>query len=452
MANPVRLAFAGGGPGLYTAALMGGGAKRRYALVGAGGRGRFFYEALARDFGGRAQVVALCDLNRTRMEYANRVMSRHPGGGGAALYAPDRFDAMIAEQRPHTVIVATIDRTHHRYIIRALDLGCDVISEKPLTIDQQRLQAILDAVKRSGRSVRVAYNYRYSPLASAVRRIVAEGKVGTVTAVHFEWLLDTRHGADYFRRWHRDKRNSGGLLVHLASHHFDLVNFWLASAPAAVAAFGGLAFYGRANAEERGETRFYARAHGSAAAAGDPFALDLAGSDSLREMYLRAEHEDGYLRDQSVFGDGISIEDTLGLLVRMRCGAVLTYSLTAYAPWEGFRLAMTGTAGRIEAQQVETSYVSAGGEQADEAAAATRRLRVLPMFGAPVDVDLEEAAGAHGGAAPRILRDLFGEGEDDPLSRAATHVDGANAILTGIAGNVSMRTGRIVRVDDLIDW
>ena len=432
---------------------MGDGAKRRYALIGAGGRGRFFYEALARDFRDRARVVALCDLNRTRMEYANRVMRRHPGGGQAALYPPDRFDAMIAEQRPHTVIVTTIDRTHHRYIIRALDLGCDVISEKPLTIDQHRLQAILDAVKRSGRSVRVAYNYRYSPLASAVRRIVAGGTVGKVTAIHFEWLLDTRHGADYFRRWHRDKRNSGGLLVHLSSHHFDLVNFWLGSAPMTVAAFGDLAFYGRANAEERGETRFYARAHGSAAAAGDPFALDLAGSDSLREMYLHAEHEDGYLRDQSVFGDGISIEDTLGLLVRMRCGAVLTYSLAAYAPWEGFRLAMTGTAGRIEAHQVETSYVSAGGEQAAEAAAAVRRLRVLPMFGDPVEVDLEEAAGAHGGADPRILRDLFGEGaDDDPLSRAATHVDGANAILTGIAGNVSMRTGRIVRIDDLIDW
>ena len=430
----------------------GGGARRRYALVGAGGRGRFFYEALARDFGHRAQVVALCDLNRTRMEYANRVMRRYAGADQAALYAPDRFEAMLAEQRPDTLIVSTIDRTHDRYIIGALDRGCDVISEKPLTIDQRRLQAIVDAVKRTGRSVRVAYNYRYSPLATAVRRIVAEGTVGKITAVHFEWLLDTRHGADYFRRWHRDKRNSGGLLVHLASHHFDLVNFWLGSAPMTVAAFGDLTFYGRANAEERGATRFYARAHGSDAAAGDPFALDLAGNEALREMYLHAEHEDGYLRDQSVFGDGISIEDTLGLLVRMRSGAVLTYSLTAYAPWEGFRLSMTGTAGRIEAHQVEASYVSAGGEQADEAAATTRRLRVLPMFGDPWDVDLEEAPGAHGGADPRILHDLFGEQTDDPLSRAASHVDGANAILTGIAGNVSMRTGAIVRVDDLINW
>jgi predicted dehydrogenase len=420
--------------------------------VGTGGRARSFYESIASDYTDSAELVGFCDLNQTRMNYANRVLQEQFSYAPVPTYRADAFDRMVAECKPDVVIVTSIDRTHHRYIVRALELGCDAITEKPMTVDAGKCQQILDAVERTGRNLRVTFNYRYSPHASLVRQLLMEGVIGTVTAVHFEWLLDTRHGADYFRRWHRDKRNSGGLLVHLASHHFDLVNFWLGSAPMTVAAFGDLAFYGRANAEERGATRFYARAHGSDAAAGDPFALDLAGNEALREMYLHAEHEDGYLRDQSVFGDGISIEDTLGLLVRMRSGAVLTYSLTAYAPWEGFRLSMTGTAGRIEAHQVEASYVSAGGEQADEAAATTRRLRVLPMFGDPWDVDLEEAPGAHGGADPRILHDLFGEQTDDPLSRAASHVDGANAILTGIAGNVSMRTGRIVHIADLIDW
>ena len=49
--------------------------------------------------------------------------------------------------------------------------------------------------------------------------------------MHFEWALDTVHGADYFRRWHREKKNSGGLLVHKSSHHFDLVNWWLGDVP-----------------------------------------------------------------------------------------------------------------------------------------------------------------------------------------------------------------------------
>lgn len=77
--------------------------------------------------------------------------------------------------------------------------------------------------------------------------------------MHFEWLLNTEHGADYFRRWHRDKRNSGGLLVHKSTHHFDLVNFWLNSEPETVYAQGDLRFYGKANAEERGVTEFYNR-------------------------------------------------------------------------------------------------------------------------------------------------------------------------------------------------
>ena len=58
--------------------------------------------------------------------------------------------------------------------------------------------------------------------------------------MHFEWALDTVHGADYFRRWHRDKKNSGGLLVHKSSHHFDLVNWWIGDVPARVYARGGL--------------------------------------------------------------------------------------------------------------------------------------------------------------------------------------------------------------------
>ena len=62
--------------------------------------------------------------------------------------------------------------------------------------------------------------------------------------MHFEWLLDTAHGADYFRRWHRLKDVSGGLLVHKSTHHFDLVNWWLADVPTRVYASGGLKFYG----------------------------------------------------------------------------------------------------------------------------------------------------------------------------------------------------------------
>src|SRR5256885_9875731 len=62
--------------------------------------------------------------------------------------------------------------------------------------------------------------------------------LGDVISVDFHEYLDTHHGADYFRRWHRLKQNSGTLLVHKASHHFDLANWWLDSTPVEVTAFG----------------------------------------------------------------------------------------------------------------------------------------------------------------------------------------------------------------------
>lgn len=263
-------------------------------------------------------------------------------------------------------------------------------------------------------------------------------------------MLNTNHGADYFRRWHREKRNSGGLLVHKSTHHFDLVNFWLQTRPQTVYATGDLKFYGRENAEKRGETKFYTRAHGSEVAKSDPFALHMDENPNLKAMYLDAEHEDSYYRDQSVFGDGINIEDTMNVLVKYRNGASLTYSLTAYAPWEGFRVSFNGTGGRLEVEVVENSYVNSGGNQAAEGSIERRTMLVRPLFQKPTEIDLGEAIGAHGGGDSVLLNDLFGEPVTDEYMRAASHIDGAASILTGIAANRSIATGQVVNVDDIL--
>ncbi|THF81741.1 Gfo/Idh/MocA family protein [Cohnella fermenti] len=427
-------------------------AKKTYVLVGTGGRAEFFYGAIAKHYRDTSDLLAFCDINQTRMDYANKRLKDEYDYKEVATYPCDQFDRMIEEQKPDAVIVTSVDRTHHTYIIRALELGCDVVTEKPMTVDEKKCQEILDAVERTGRNVRVTFNYRYAPHHTKARELIASGEIGKVTSVHFEWLLNTQHGADYFRRWHRDKRNSGGLLVHKSTHHFDLVNFWIASQPESVFAYGDLLFYGRENAEQRGITKFYERATGNPNAKDDPFALQLDSNEHLKAMYLDAEHEDGYRRDQSVFGDGISIEDTMGVIVRYKNQAILTYSLTAYAPWEGYRIAFNGTKGRIEMQVVEQSYVNSGGDKADEGAILGAQIKVLPMFGAPYIAKVEEGVGGHGGGDPVLLNDVFGTPVPDPFNRAANHIDGARSILTGIAANRSIRTGQSVKIDELVKF
>jgi predicted dehydrogenase len=425
---------------------------KRYVLIGTGGRAEYFYGSVVRDFNETSELVAFCDSNQTRMNYANRLLEEKYNHPQVATYLAHEFEKMIEIEKPDSVIVTTVDRTHHTYIIKALELGCDVVTEKPMTIDAEKCQEIIDAVKRTGRDVRVSFNYRYAPHNTKIRELIKNGVIGDVFSVNFEWALNTQHGADYFRRWHRDKRNSGGLLVHKSTHHFDLVNFWLGTTPETVYAQGGLRFYGRENAEARGVTNFYQRAHGSEIAKDDPFAIQLAENDHLKAMYLDAEVEDGYQRDQSVFGDGINIEDTLGVMVKYKNKAILNYSLNAYLPWEGYTVAFNGSKGRIEVRVVEQSYINSGGKKEDEGRLEQMSIVVMPMFDTPYEIEVEEGVGGHGGGDPILLQDLFGTPIVDEFNRAASHVDGAMSILTGIAGNISLNTGQPVKVDQLVKF
>lgn len=217
--------------------------RKRYAQVGTGSRARMYYEAICGAYSATSELVGICDLSRTRMEYANRQIQEKFGLEPVPAYHYTQFDQMIDETKPDVVIVTSIDRTHHEYIIRAMEKGCDVITEKPMTTDEEKAQQIIDAKRRTGRNLRVTFNYRYAPVNTRIRELIMDGVIGDVFSVHFEWLLNTRHGADYYRRWHRNKANSGGLLVHKSTHHFDLVNFWLGTTPETVFAFGKRNFY-----------------------------------------------------------------------------------------------------------------------------------------------------------------------------------------------------------------
>jgi predicted dehydrogenase len=425
--------------------------RKKYVLVGSGGRSRMYYEALTKTYKDTTELTAICDVNQVRMDFTNAAI-KEMGGTPVKTYKAEDFDKMIAEEKPDTVIVTSIDRTHHKYIIRAMELGCNAISEKPMTIDEVKCQEIIDTIKRTGKELRVTFNYRYAPVATKVRELIMDGVIGTPTSVHFEWMLNTSHGADYYRRWHRDKRNSGGLMVHKATHHFDLVNFWLGSSPKTVFGMGDLKFYGKANAEARGVTDFYNRSTGAPKAENCPFALDLNENDNLRGLYLNAEKEDGYLRDQSVFGDGISIEDTMGVMVKFKNDVIMTYSLNSYLPLEGFNAVINGDKGRIQVEVREAVYVNAAGKPEEEGASEYKKITVQNLFENPRDIDITEGVGGHGGGDVVMLEDIFGTPPDDRFKRAASHVDGAMSILTGIAANKSFATGMPIDVDKLVKF
>ncbi|MGN7950285.1 Gfo/Idh/MocA family protein [Microbacterium sp. 22215] len=432
--------------------------KTRYALAGAGARAQMYIEGILGAHRDRAELVAIVEPNPVRAAYyADRIAE--VGAPAPRLATPDELEQVIRDERVDRVIICSRDDLHAELIVRSLEAGADVVVEKPLTIDAASAARIEDAVERTGRQVVLTFNYRYSPRNSALRQVLQDGTIGQITSVDFSWMLDTNHGADYFRRWHREKMNSGGLLVHKSSHHFDLVNWWIRSQPTRVFASGGLRFYGAENARTRGLGERPARGTHDG---GDVFELDLRTDERLAALYLDAEEHDGYKRDLDVFSEGITIEDNLALVVDYASGATMSYSLNAHSPWEGYRVAVNGTLGRVELEVVERGAVLAGeglhphidpSLSGSDGTTSLRpegeRLLVQRHWEEAYEVSIDGGDGGHGGGDELLLSDVFEGPGDDPLARPADWTDGIRSIAVGIAGNRSLETGLPVKVSEL---
>lgn len=421
---------------------------KKYVIVGVGGRSRMFIEAFANQFKGKAEICAICDNNSGRLELTKlNLISQYPN---IKTYLADQFEQMVKTHKPDTVIVTTIDAAHDDYICRAMEMGCDVITEKPMTTDEKKCQRIIDTAQKTGKKVRVTFNYRYSPPRSQIKRLLMEGVIGKILSIEFQWLLDTTHGADYFRRWHSDKANSGGLMVHKSTHHFDLVNWWISSYPQMVSAMGGRVFYNQKQAQRYGLNNRSNRCLDCQEKSKCNFYLDMTAFDEIRELYLDNEEYDGYVRDKCVFRDDINIEDTMNVSVNYANGVYMSYSLNAFTPWEGYKVSFNGTKGRLEQLCRESSYISGDGSTHHEYKPEESSIVIYPHFCQPYSVPVDEGKGSHGGGDIVMLDEIFNGTKDDPLLRSADYVQGAYSILTGIAANKSMATNKAVKISDLV--
>ncbi len=408
--------------------------KMRYAMVGCGHRGTGMWGKQMVDTGYKDYIdfVGLCDTNPGRMERAKRVMEIP----NCPIFAAEDFDKMIKETKPDVVMVTTPDATHSDYIIRALNLGVNVMTEKPMTTDEAKCQAILDAQEKTGKKVTVLFNYRYSPHRAKIYELIRDGEIGDITSVDFHWYLNTKHGSDYFRRWHAYRKNSGSLLVHKSSHHFDLLNWWIGSEPEEVFSYGSLEFYGK-NGKIRGENCRKCAHKGEC-----DFYWDVTTEKRIMDMFPANEHYDGYFRDGCVFREDIDIFDKMAVQIRYMNKVQVSYSLTTYSPYEGYRIAFNGTKGRLEAWIKE--------KQPWEEIEDGDVLMLTKNFGKRKIIRVMPEPGGHGGGDPRLHAYLFkGENQNDPLKQSADVRAGAMAILVGIAARNSIDTGKPIKIADL---
>jgi predicted dehydrogenase len=425
-------------------------AKKRYAIVGVGSRSRFYQGAIQKTYADHCDLVGFCDVNEGRLRLA-QARSMGYQKTTPPIYDARDFDRMIAETKPDIVIVTTVDGFHHEYIIRAMELGCDVVTEKPMTTEAEKCQQIIDTQQKTGRHCRVGFNYRYSPPRTQVKDLLMSGVIGDLLSVDFHWLLNTHHGADYFRRWHSQKTFSGGLMVHKATHHFDLVNWWLSAVPVSVYATGKREYYTPRMAKRIGLKSHHQRCHTCPEKKVCGFELDLAASSSLKALYLDCEKYDGYFRDRCVFRPDIDIEDTMNVLVTYDNNVTLCYSLNAFNAWEGYHIMFNGTKGRIEHTIREKIYISGTKTEQGGIQEGGTTTRVIPLRGPVQNIEPWSGEGGHGGGDRALLDDIFlPSSPKDKYMRAADQRAGAYSILTGVAANQCFKENQPVQISDLV--
>lgn len=424
--------------------------KKKYVIVGLGGRSKMYTNAMLGDFSQWCSIVGICDTNPSRVEICNNQIQAKTGKKVKA-YLADNFVQMLHETNPDTVIVTSgPDRTHDEYICKSMEYGCDVVTEKPMTIDGVRCSKILKTVEQTQRNLQVAFNYRYSPPRSQVRRLLQQEIIGEILSVDFQWFLDTNHGADYYRRWHRRKENSGTLLVHKATHHFDLINWWLSDVPEEVYAKASLRYYTPQHGDKIGLLNRAERCLECCEKNKCPFYLDIKSTPIMKELYFDCERHDGYYRDRCVFSKEINIWDTMSVMVKYKKGTILNYMLHSYSPYEGYRIAFNGTKGRIEHTCCEKTYVNGDGTTPGELVNGKVSITHIPEFSSPRIIKVDASTGGHGGGDPKLLADIFHPAPDcDPLKRKAGHLDGAFSIWVGIAANKSIETNQPVKIPPL---
>ena len=170
-----------------------------------------------------AALVSVADPDRAARERAEKLTGVPALSSAEELLARGDVDAVIVSVPPHL---------HAEVVIAACEAGKHVYVEKPLAASVAEGTRIVDAARRARVTVMVGINRRYHPLSEQARKLLGAGRIGHMQAVQTIFCEPERPEA--MPAWKRQRASGGGVLLDLASHHIDLLRWFLDDEVAAV--------------------------------------------------------------------------------------------------------------------------------------------------------------------------------------------------------------------------
>jgi len=215
----------------------------KIAIIGYGGRGRLYSSLIKND--NDNQIVAICDIDKKKLELSKKEL----GVNEDILF--DNDDEFFKEKRADILFVCTQDESHHELAINGLNLGYDLLLEKPIATNIKECKEIEELAVKLNRKVSVCHVLRYAPFFREIKELIDSRKYGKVVTINMtENVAYWHHAHSYVRGNWRNDNTSTPMIIAKCCHDLDLISWFINDKCDKVSSFGSLSFFKRENAKE----------------------------------------------------------------------------------------------------------------------------------------------------------------------------------------------------------
>ncbi len=229
------------------------------SILGLGARGNLFARIAKSE---NIKIAAVCDINE---EQRKRAVSAY---GVAKERVFDNADEFFAQGKLSDILlIATLDETHYEYALKAIELGYQLLLEKPIALRIEEIRGIAKAAREKGTKVGVCHVLRYTPFYQKIKDVIDSGAIGRVMNMNQVENVGYYHYAHSFVRgnW-RNSKETCPIILAKCCHDFDLILWLTGKSCKKLSSFGELTYFKAENAPEGAATRCEECKHSSTCA------------------------------------------------------------------------------------------------------------------------------------------------------------------------------------------
>lgn len=427
------------------------------SILGCGSRGHYTYGKCMYEFKDKFQLACVCDNDPAKIDLAQKAW------GIPAERCFLDAEEFLKEKRSDALVIATQDRDHVAMCIKALELGYDILLEKPISPVEEELYELLEANEKYKRKVIVCHVLRYAPAFLKIKEVLDAGTIGKVVCIDWIEQVAYWHQAHSFVRgnWRNDVETSP-MIMQKCCHDLDLLQYYANSKCKTVYSVGDLSFFNKANQPEGAADRCAdcKYIHDCAYSAerlyidkrrkdldwvkdkpdvdesvrqqGWPFnVVDLTRpitEESLRNAYTESQY------GRCVFACDNNVVDNQTVVMQFENGIKANLTMTAFTALPGRKMTFHGTLGEVEMDE-ENDYI-----RISQYGKGTKFLSIKEVLKDAINEDF-----GHGGGDLMLVKDFYKAllGEDDLGTTLDRSIE---SHLMALAAEKSRRTGQVCLV------